>query len=309
VLLAALCPTGVGWVSRTPYRDTLAHLVDGQEGTGRGRLIQYAATVRMIAAHPILGVAPGNWSTAYPTFAGPGDPSYEPRSIRPVPRLPNSDVLGGAAERGLPVALLALAAAVLALRRVGTGLGGPPRGRLDAAALLAVFSGVLVMGSVDAVLLRPDPLALVCIAAGVLLPRSPRSSSPLTAVPACAVGAPPRPGRRWVCLPLAAAGSACGLLLSLAQLRSLQLRARPDLERLARAATLDPGEYSLHTEIAFRAAGSGACALALRSLARAGRLFPLDDDLLAAVHRRCGVAGSAPARRLRASPWPPTSPP
>jgi O-antigen ligase len=100
VLLVAVLPPQLQWSSRTPYADTLARLIDYQHGSGHGRLLQYRATLAMAAAHPILGTGPGNWALAYPTYASPHDPTYQPPALWQTPAHASSDWLGFAAERG-----------------------------------------------------------------------------------------------------------------------------------------------------------------------------------------------------------------
>jgi putative inorganic carbon (HCO3(-)) transporter len=266
-----------GWRSSTPYRDTLGHLVDGQAGTGRGRLIQYAHTVDMIGEHPLLGVGPGNWSAAYPRYASTPDPSYDPRALRPVNRLPNSDWLGLLAERGLLVALLLVAAGVEIVR-------GARRLSLDGGTLLACAAGALVTGMFDAVLLRPEPLYLLCASAGAL------------ATGRVAV-APRGRGTRALFLTAAAAGVllvGSGAVTAARQIGSLVLRERHDPGSQEHAAALDPGEYSLLAEIAVRAALAGDCGRALDYAGRARALFPAAGGLTI-VERRCPVDRPTPA--------------
>jgi O-antigen ligase len=98
---AILLPTRLSWSSAHPYRDTLAHLVDPDQGTGRGRLQQYRNTLRIIATHPLLGVGAGNWSAAYPGYAPPTDPSNRPGLVWQTPARSTSDWLGFLAERGI----------------------------------------------------------------------------------------------------------------------------------------------------------------------------------------------------------------
>lgn len=90
--VGALAPADA-WRSSRPYRDTLGSLVELEQGSGRGRLLQARQTLRMVAAHPLLGVGPGNWSVAYPLHAPADDPTI-PQRLHDIARFPNSDCWG-----------------------------------------------------------------------------------------------------------------------------------------------------------------------------------------------------------------------
>ena len=77
VLASLLMPNTLEWKSDSPYLDTVTGVVNYREGSGRGRIVQYANTLRIVAAHPFLGVGPGNWGVVYPKFAAPNDPSID----------------------------------------------------------------------------------------------------------------------------------------------------------------------------------------------------------------------------------------
>jgi len=66
VLAALLLPNTLEWRSKTPYRDTVTGIVNYQKGSGHGRVVQYGRTLRIVAAHPLLGVGPGNWQVVTP---------------------------------------------------------------------------------------------------------------------------------------------------------------------------------------------------------------------------------------------------
>jgi hypothetical protein len=100
------------------------------------------------------------------------DPTYRPGTPQPVNRLPNSDWLGVAAEQGLPALFLLWGAAVILLGWGVKRLREKPEreAALTTGALLCLFAAAGVMGSFDAVLLRPEPAFLVAICTGAFVP-------------------------------------------------------------------------------------------------------------------------------------------
>lgn len=104
-LLALFLPNRLEWVSPSPYRDSAATLLEYRTGTGAGRMIEYRNTLRMIVHHPWLGVGPGNWRIEYPRYATEEDPNVGD-GIVPVRRYPQSEWIGGTAERGIPAMLM-----------------------------------------------------------------------------------------------------------------------------------------------------------------------------------------------------------
>jgi O-antigen ligase len=72
---AMALPNRLDWRSGSPYRDSIAGLVNYQEGSGRGRLIQYRNSLRLVLRDPVFGTGPGNWMVKYPLVTQPGDPS------------------------------------------------------------------------------------------------------------------------------------------------------------------------------------------------------------------------------------------
>ncbi|MBX3204468.1 MAG: O-antigen ligase family protein [Labilithrix sp.] len=221
-VVALALPTTLRWKSARPYHDTLVHLVDPSAGSGAGRLVQYATTLRMAAAHPVLGVGPGNWAPQYLSFARRDDRTVH-EGLTPVNRLPNSDVLGFAAERGLVATALLAALAWLLFRERSS----PTRAALRRATLL----GVVVMASLDAVLQTPAALFLVAWVLGL-------SSSPPEAEPAVAR----RPAFAFALVALAAAA-----VPAARRVASLEVAAHArGAEDFDRAARLDPGDVALH---------------------------------------------------------------
>jgi putative inorganic carbon (hco3(-)) transporter len=257
-------PVGVRGARDLSYGNTFARIGEYREGTGRGRLIQYRTTLAMIAEQPWLGVGPGNWSVAYPRHSTPPDPSYVPDAPQPVNRLPNSDVLGLVAERGLPCALMLVAALVLLLAgavrqlRRSRGRGGDGA---RAWLALATTAALLVMGSVDAVALRVGPAFFVAAILGLCLPGG---------GPADGTTARVRTAISVVIVVLGAV-FACQ---ALAAVKSLLLARSNSASILERAWRLDPGNFSLAGRAALKYAADGDCQRA-RHLAQAAlRYYP-----------------------------------
>jgi len=61
VAIAVLLPNSLVWRSGSPYRDTVRDLTNYREGSGRGRLIQYRNSARLVVMDPVFGTGPGNW--------------------------------------------------------------------------------------------------------------------------------------------------------------------------------------------------------------------------------------------------------
>jgi O-antigen ligase len=239
VAAALLLPNTLRWRSDTPYLDSVRDVANYQEGSGRGRLIQYQRSLIMAARAPLLGVGPGNWPVVYPAHAARRDPSLDPgRPGMTYNPWPSSDWVAFAAERGLPAfALLALAFLTLASRAVQQ-----LRSTLDAedsllaVACVATAVAAVIAGAFDAVLLLGLPTLIVWTALGALSPRA-------------APGLVPRP-RRWVAVLLIAV-SALGATRSAAQLTAIHIYAtRGDRASLELASRIDPGNYALHQRLA-----------------------------------------------------------
>ncbi len=289
VLAAVHLPNQLRWHSDDPFLATAAAIVDHDEGTGRGRLIQYRNTLAIIPEAPLVGVGPGNWSLAYPAHASAADPSYSPRSAQPVNRLPNSDWLGLAAERGLlGLAAVLLAGAVLVAScwrglRSATGTGAELT-----VVCLATMAGVAVAGVFDAVLLRPTPLLVVAILVGAAAPELP---SVRALVPS-----------RWtgrLAAMLAAAAILVGVELypvveATAHRRAYLVDGR--IERMARAADATPDDYRLQMALALRWAQRNRCDRALEPARRALSTCP-HLALARSILARCGARAGLDVRR------------
>jgi len=242
VAAALLLPNRLRWKSENPYLESAKGLVNYQEGSGRGRLIQYRNSAAMALGSPLLGVGPGNWPVEYPRHAARRDPSLAPDEAGTTSNpWPSSDWVAFLAERGLPAFLL-LAGALVAL-----ALGALRRMRaardadegLVALTLLATLAAVAVVGAFDAVLLLALPALLVWTALGAL--SGPEDLRPVAAAP----------GVRVAALLLVALAAGAGAAKSAAQLAAMSVYAEGGgRESLERAARLDPGSYRIHLRLA-----------------------------------------------------------
>lgn len=242
VAAALLLPNRLRWKSENPYLESARGLVNYQEGSGRGRLIQYRNSAAMALENPLLGVGPGNWPVEYPEHATRRDPSLsndEPGTTSNP--WPSSDWVAFLAERGIPAFLL-LAGAFL-----GLALGAWRRMRaardadegLVALTLLATLAAVAVVGAFDAVLLLALPALLVWTALGALW--TPEEAREL----------PAPPGVRVLAAGLVALAAGAGVVKSAAQLAAMSIYAEGGgRESLERAARLDPGSYRIHLRLA-----------------------------------------------------------
>jgi hypothetical protein len=260
VTAALLIPNTLRWRSDNPYLDSVAGVANYEEGSGRGRLLQYERSLRVAARYPLFGVGPGNWPVAYPDHAPRSDPSLDRTEGGMTSNpWPSSDWIAFATERGFFAAILI----ALVLAGIGmAGLRGVFAARdtaegLTSAALLATTAAAVVTGMFDAVLLLAVPSLLVWSSLGALWSPAPAQhrTTPIVAV--------------LIVILCALAGAA----RSAAQLVAMEIYATTgDRTSLARAAQIDPGSYRVHLRLA-RGGGRQRC-----DHARAARaLFPHAD--------------------------------
>jgi len=260
VAAALLIPNDLNWRSDNPYLDSVQGVVNYQEGSGRGRLIQYERSLKMAARSPILGVGPGNWAVEYPDHAPGNDPSLDTSeggmTFNPWP---SSDWVAFASERGFLAALvLAAVFAMLAfgaLRRLRNATDADDA--LRATALIATIAGACVAGAFDAVLLLAFPSFFVWVTLGALE----CGGSVAAFTPAAE---PPR----TIAIPLVLAVLVViAAARSTAQIIAMELFTRGDRPSLRRAAMIDPSNYRVRLRLA-RIGGKSRCehALAARSL-------------------------------------------
>jgi hypothetical protein len=267
VLAASQLPNRLAWTSPQPYVDSARGIVDYRSGSGRGRLVQYSTTLKMIRDHPLVGVGPGNWPVHYPQYASAGDPNVP--SDYMMNRLHNGSWLGFAAELGLPgLLLLTLAGFELlrfAWRRYGASLAVEPD--LEALALLAMLPVAAVLGIFDSKLHTPAGMFLLFAGLGALAPRDSRIRLIRLNGPARAL---------WTVLVTVVLFPA--VLLMGRQLWSAQLTLSGTPANWMRAVRIYPGNYRAHMLLAREMAGRNRCELAALHLASARSLYPAAPD-------------------------------
>jgi O-antigen ligase len=235
VAAALIVPNALRWRDDNPYLESVKRVADYQEGSGRGRLVQYQRSLLMTVRHPLLGVGPGNWAVAYPAHAARNDPSLdESQPGMTFNPWPSSDWVAWTSERGFA------AVALVGLAFLGIFLGGVRQLRrapdvdegLRAMALLGIVAGAALTGLFDAVLLLPLPAFLVWTALGALwVPERETGTRPLV----CA---------------MVIALTALGAFRSASQLAAMAISADGDRASLERAAAIDPGNYRLRLRLA-----------------------------------------------------------
>lgn len=273
-VLATTLPNTLDWRSDAPYLETAQGVLNYQEGSGQGRLVQYRRSLTLVQQRPLWGIGPGNWPVAYPSIAPPGDPSMSgSRAGMTSNPWPSSDAVALLSERGL------LGATLWALFVVGLVVACWRSLRREADAdqaagtvmLMAVGAGVAVTGAFDAVLLLAWPVLFVAMVAGVLLP----------AERAVEVSVP-----RWLRVAVLAVfvvGATAGAVRSASQWTAMALyQADTTRTALERAASLDPGNYRVHLRLAQRTRGSARCPHALAATV----LFP-HAETARRLARRC----------------------
>lgn len=271
--VALVMPNQLAWRADNPYGETLRGLVNYQEGSGRGRLVQYANTLGIVRMDPLFGAGPGNWMVQYPRVTTPGDPSFAGADPLPTNPWPSSDWMAFLAERGAIGVLLLLgmgmSVLVVALRRLRQ-----PEELGHALTLLAVLTVTGVTGMFDAVLLLAPPTLCVMAALGALVPETGIVFTRVVSARRMRIG-------RLLLLGM-------GLLLvtqSALAVRSIAITAvstrRTDLERAVR---LDPGNHRLQLVLAMR----GACAERHDHARAAVQLLPYHPFARRAAER-CGV--------------------
>jgi O-antigen ligase len=266
VLLALLLPNSLDWRSDSPYLDSVKGVVDYRGGSGRGRLAQYANSAKMSAAHPLLGVGPGNWAVIYPKFAPAGDPSLADATGMASNPWPSSDWVAALSERGV-AAFAAFAAFVLLL------LGAALKDRYDptsspAEHLAAIAGGGIVLiaaleGAFDAVLLLPTPLIVVSAAAGVLI--TPGTERRVLF---------PSPGRRRVFRAIFAVFTLLACVAGKRRIDAMRLYEIGTSAGMESALSKDPSSYRIQMHAADYFASRGQCVKARAHAVAARELFP-----------------------------------
>jgi O-antigen ligase len=266
VALALILPNTLDWRSDSPYLDSVKGVVDFHEGSGRGRVAQYANSARMAAAHPLLGVGPGNWAVTYPRFAPPGDPSLSETTGMAANPWPSSDWVAALSERGVAALLAKLAFVVLLLggalkARYDTALS--PNERLAALAGGGVVFIATLEGCFDAVLLLPTPAMVVWAAAGALLPAGPERRIVLPSAP-----------RRLLFGTAFAAFTLFACVRSDRRIQAMRLYEMGTSSAIESALSKDPGSYRIQMRAADYFLSRGQCVKARAHALTARELFP-----------------------------------
>jgi len=277
--LALALPNTLDWRSDSPYLDTLKGIANYQEGSGRGRLVQWKNSLGMTLHDPVLGVGPGNWPVRYPAFAAPNDPSLDATGMAANP-WPSSDWVAVLSERGLPGFIL-LTGAGLLLLWAGAGAwltSSRASADLGPLVLAATVTATAVVGAFDAVLLLPIPALFAWSLFGALLPADP---FPLR-VPA---------GWRSRTAALLTVLVVGALLtwrsaMEVGAMERLSIWGR--LDSRAEAAAMDPGNYRIQVLVAQSYRRRGRCAEAVPYARQAARLFPEASEPKG-ILRSCGT--------------------
>lgn len=265
---AIALPNSLDWRSDNPYLESAKGLVNYKEGSGRGRLRQYANSARLALAHPVLGVGTGNWAVEYPGIAPPNDASISQETGMTANPWPSSDWMAMLSERGLLAfaAWTALMAGLALAGLVGWGrLDAPLDERLRALAALALVMVIAVEGAFDAVLLLAIPSLVFWGAIGALLPSSAEAG----------VAHPMTRGRRAL---LSIAVLVLGVAAAEYSALKIASMAAYSAGQMGRAVSLDPGSFRARLRYAqlmmSRSSRKRGCEEAKEALA----LFPRSPD-------------------------------
>jgi O-antigen ligase len=289
-LLALFLPNALEWKSDSPYLESVRGMVNYQEGSGHGRLVQYTNSMRMTLAHPLLGVGPGNWGVSYPRYASRNDASLSSADDGMTSNpWPSSDWVAFAAERGIPATVLLVLIFVAFLTLAGWH-GRVARGTesiLGALALAATVIITLVVGAFDAVLILAPPALFVWLLLGVYAEPVANSASR----PSLTTGV-----RQWAPVVVVALGViAIGRsALQIAAMATVTASTRTTA--LERATMYDPGSYRIHMRLAESYLDAGRCDRARPPARTARDLYPM-----AATPRQllseCGESSPRPKRK------------
>lgn len=290
IVLALVLPNTLEWRSDSPYLESVRGMVNYQQGSGRGRLVQYTNSLHMLEENPLLGVGPGNWSVEYPRYASRNDPSLSTtdEGVTSNP-WPSSDWVAYAAERGAPATAL-LILTFVAFLGLAAWHGRVSRGGesvLGAFALAATVIITLVVGAFDAVLLLAPPAFCVWLLLGVYA--EPASASTQRRTLTTGV-------RHWVpvvVFALALVASARSAL-EIAAMQTMSASTR--ISALQRAALFDPGSYRIRLRLAESELNAGRCDRARTEARAAHELYP-SAAAARQVLASCGESVSRPRRR------------
>jgi O-Antigen ligase len=261
---AVWLPSRLHWRSDAPYQQSLSRLLSVEEGSGAGRLMQWRASVPLLAEAPLFGVGPAQWAYHYPRLAPAKDPTLQRDAWGPTARLVSNDGFSWLIERGSMGLAGLLVVVGMTLRAT---LCSPVTQRLP---LLAALAALSVAATLDVVL----RLALGMLALVLMLPARATERYP-----------------RWGLL----TGIACALAVSLTLPRALQRawlhHERRDadvltIERLAREA---PWNTKLQQDLTEWYLSRGECEHALPYLTELTKRRPFTPRVQSAW-RECGLS-------------------
>jgi len=277
VIGALTLPNALEWKSDSPYLDSVRGVVNYKEGSGAGRLVQYRNSLRMAAAHPLLGVGPGNWAVDYPKFASRNDPSLNEEGMTSNP-WPSSDWVAFVAERGV-VAVVIYTLGLLALlvgAWVRAQAATTAHDRLGAIALAATVVIAAIVGAFDAVLLIAIPSLFLWSIVGALSPAGKtRATLPATI--------------RGPLLGTAVVVALLVVLRSSGQIAAMSVyTSATTTGQAARAALFDPGSFRISMRLAETYAARGDCKHVRQYAGAARELYP-NAAAPKRLLKRCGV--------------------
>jgi O-antigen ligase len=277
VIGALTLPNTLEWKSESPYLDSVRGVVNYKEGSGAGRLVQYRNSLRMAAAHPLLGVGPGNWAVDYPKFASRNDPSLNDEGMTSNP-WPSSDWVAFVAERGV-VAVVVYALGLLALLLgawVRAQAGTTAHDRFGAIALAATVVIAAIVGAFDAVLMIAIPSLFFWSIVGALSPAGKtRATLPATV--------------RGPLLGTAIVAALLVVLRSGGQIAAMAVyTSATTTGQAARAALFDPGSFRISMRLAETYVARGDCKHVRQYAGSARELYPNAAGPKRLL-KRCGV--------------------
>ncbi|HEX2722432.1 MAG TPA: O-antigen ligase family protein [Gemmatimonadaceae bacterium] len=277
-LLAIVLPNQLNWNSDSPYLDSARKMVDYSSGSGRGRVAQYRNTLQMAAAHPVFGVAPGNWPVRYAKYAPSNDKSLTATGMTANP-WPSSDWMAFISERGFVAALVLLGVFGTLFFRSLRRWKDHPDGDTVLLQVMAASTIVAAMitSAFDAVLLLAAPAFLVWLVLGVATGE--RRSEKEIAVS----------GRKWMGVGALLFLAAVSVARSATQVVSMSAVGTGGRTAAWVAGSVwDPGSYRINQRVAETYAGRGQCRRAAPFARRAANLFP-NSSPARRVMRRCGL--------------------
>jgi len=277
-LLAIALPNSLNWNSDSPYLDSAKGMVEYKKGSGRGRLAQYENSLQMAAAHPVLGVGPGNWPVQYTRYAPGNDRSLTDDGMTANP-WPSSDWVAFVSERGFVPAAALLAVFVIlffsAFRHWALLADCEPV--LARLVLAGTIAAAMVVSMFDAALLLAAPSLLIWSAIGATGGAGQREAGEDLDASQW----------RWA-LMLCFVLSAFSIARSSTQIVAMWQVGEGGLRAgWMRGALWDPGSYRINARVAELYANRGQCSAARAYARRARDLFP-NAAAPRRILRRCG---------------------